>query len=227
VIRQVRLYPDPVLLEVCAPAGEADADRLVADLVDTMRSLPGCVGLAAPQIGEPLRVAVVDCSRHRASNAGNGLLALVNPRLVEGAGREVGREGCQSLPWWTVDVQRFRRIVVEARAGMPVWCTGIEARAVQHELDHLDGGDRPRPGGRRARDPPPADEPAAVAQLSRSAAAWGESAAICMSSIALPSGSRSQYCQLPSRPRTGSPVTSRPRPASSRSTARMSSTRRQ
>lgn len=139
MIRPVRLYPDPVLLQPCAPAGDADADRLLADLVDTMRSLPGCVGLAAPQIGEPLRVAVVDCSRHRASTAGNGLLALVNPRLVECAGREVGREGCQSLPWWTVDVQRHRRIVLEARPGVRTWSAGIEARAVQHELDHLDG----------------------------------------------------------------------------------------
>jgi peptide deformylase len=139
VIRPVRLYPDPVLIQRCAPASPEDAERVAADLVDTMRSLPGCVGLAAPQIGVPLRVAVVDCGRHRASTAGNGLLVLVNPRLVEGAGRELGREGCQSIPWYTVDVRRYRRVVVETGAGERVWCAGIEARAVQHELDHLDG----------------------------------------------------------------------------------------
>jgi len=139
LIRQVRIYPDPVLLQRCAAAGVGDAERLVADLVDTMRSMPGCVGLAAPQIGEPARVAVVDCSGHRASTATNGLLVLVDPRLVEGAGRELGREGCQSIPWYTVDVQRFRRVLVECAPGRRVWCSGIEARAVQHELDHLDG----------------------------------------------------------------------------------------
>lgn len=138
MIRPVRLYPDPVLFQRCAPASPADAERVAADLVDTMRSLPGCVGLAAPQIGEPLRVAVVDCSRHRASVAGNALLVLVDPVLVECAGRELGREGCQSIPWYTVDVKRHRRIVVEW-AGGRAWCVGIEARAVQHELDHLDG----------------------------------------------------------------------------------------
>jgi peptide deformylase len=139
VIRPVRIYPDPVLVQACRPASAAHAERVVADLVDTMRSLPGCVGLAAPQIGEPVRVAVVDCSRHRASAAGNGLMALVNPRLVEGAGHELGREGCQSIPWYIVDVRRFRRVVVECEPGRYAWSTGIEARAVQHELDHLDG----------------------------------------------------------------------------------------
>jgi peptide deformylase len=139
MIRPVRLYPDPALLQSCAPATPAEADRLVADLVDTMRSLPGCVGLAAPQIGEARRVAVVSCAAHRASTASNGLLVLVNPRLVEGVGREVGREGCQSIPWYTVDVKRWKRVVVEAEPGRLVWSSGIEARAIQHELDHLDG----------------------------------------------------------------------------------------
>jgi len=140
VIRRVRTYPDPVLLERCAPARPADAGRLVADLVDTMRALPRCVGLAAPQIGEPLRVAVVDCAGHPAATACNGLLVLVNPAIVEVAGSEVGREGCQSIPQYLVDVRRARRIVVRSEWTPPVaWCAGFEARAVQHELDHLDG----------------------------------------------------------------------------------------
>jgi peptide deformylase len=136
----VRTYPDAVLLERCAPAGAADADRLVADLVDTMRALPRCVGLAAPQIGEPLRVAVVDCGAHPAVTARSGLLALVNPVIVEAAGSEVGREGCQSIPQYLVDVRRSRRIVVRFDwAPRVAWCAGFEARAVQHEIDHLDG----------------------------------------------------------------------------------------
>jgi peptide deformylase len=112
---------------------------MVEDLVDTMRSLPKCIGLAAPQIGEPVRVAVVDCRSHRAASMHNGLLVLVDPRLIERAGGEVGREGCQSLPWYTVDVKRSKRIVVETQPGRLAWCSGLEARAVQHELDHLDG----------------------------------------------------------------------------------------
>jgi len=140
VVRRVRTYPDPVLLERCAPAGAADAERLVADLVDTMRALPRCVGLAAPQIGEPFRVAVVDCAAHPAATAGNGLLLLVDPVIVERAGSEVGREGCQSIPQYLVDVKRSRRIVVRSEwAPALAWCAGFEARAVQHELDHLDG----------------------------------------------------------------------------------------
>jgi peptide deformylase len=136
----VRTYPDPVLLERCAPAAPADAVRLVADLVDTMRALPRCVGLAAPQIGEPVRVAVVDCGEHPAAAARNGLLPLVNPVIVEAAGSEVGREGCQSIPQYLVDVRRSRRIVVRSDwAPRVAWCAGYEARAVQHEIDHLDG----------------------------------------------------------------------------------------
>ncbi|WP_338201374.1 peptide deformylase [Candidatus Nephthysia bennettiae] len=139
MIRPVRTYPDPVLLDRCQPASVSDAERVAADLVDTMRSLPRCVGLAAPQIGAPVRVAVVDCSRHPAAGAHNGLLLLCDPRILDAAGRELGREGCQSLPWYTVDVVRSRRIALEPEPGRLVWSSGFEARAIQHEIDHLDG----------------------------------------------------------------------------------------
>ena len=128
-----------MLLRRCESVGAAETERVVCDLVDTMRSLPRCVGLAAPQIGEPARVAVVDCSRHPAAAAHNGLLVLIDPRILEAAGREVGREGCQSLPWYTVDVARARRVLVASEPAGTVWSSGFEARAVQHELDHLDG----------------------------------------------------------------------------------------
>jgi peptide deformylase len=139
LIKPVRTYPDPVLLGRCEPADPSGAERVAADLVDTMRALPRCVGLAAPQIGVPLRVAVVDCSRHPAAGAHNGLLMLCDPRILQAAGRELGREGCQSLPWYTVDVVRSRRIVLEPEPGGLVWASGFEARAIQHEIDHLDG----------------------------------------------------------------------------------------
>jgi peptide deformylase len=139
LIKPIRLYPDPVLVQPCEAVGVSDAGQVTADLIDTMRSLPRCVGLAAPQIGEPVRVAVVDCTDHPAASSRNGLLVLIDPRIVEAAGREVGREGCQSLPWYTVDVARFRRVVVAGEPARTIWCSGFEARAVQHEMDHLDG----------------------------------------------------------------------------------------
>jgi peptide deformylase len=139
LIKPVRLYPDPVLLQPCEAVGVTKAEQVTADLIDTMRSLPRCVGLAAPQIGEAVRVAVVDCTDHPAASSRNGLLVLIDPRIVEAAGREVGREGCQSLPWFTVDVARFRRVVVAGGPARTIWCSGFEARAVQHEMDHLDG----------------------------------------------------------------------------------------
>ena len=109
------------------------------DLIDTMREAPGCVGLAAPQIGESVRMVVVDCSRHkRALDANNGLLVLVNPAVVESEGAEVAREGCLSIPHLTANVRRATRIVVGG-GGTRVESVGFEARCLQHEIDHLDG----------------------------------------------------------------------------------------
>jgi peptide deformylase len=108
------------------------------DLIDTMRSFPGCVGLAAPQIGELVRVAVVDCSEHPRAVDPNGLLVLVNPRIVRSEGDELGREGCLSIPDLTGNVRRATAIRVEA-GPVAVESGGFEARCIQHELDHLDG----------------------------------------------------------------------------------------
>jgi peptide deformylase len=113
------------------------------DLLDTMREAPGCVGLAAPQIGAEVRMVVVDCSAHpKAADANNGLLVLVNPVVVAEEGAEVGREGCLSIPHLTANVRRATSIVVESGAGgrvERVESVGFEARCLQHEIDHLDG----------------------------------------------------------------------------------------
>jgi peptide deformylase len=123
---------------VCRPAGREEAERVARDLIDTMRAFPGCVGIAAPQIGEPVRVAVVDCTGHPRAEDPNGLLVLVNPRIVRAEGAELGREGCLSIPDLTANVRRATAIAVEA-GQVAVRSVGFEARCIQHELDHLDG----------------------------------------------------------------------------------------
>jgi len=104
------------------------------DLIDTMRSFPGCVGIAAPQIGELVRVAVVDCTDHPRAENPNGLMVLVNPRITSSGGDELGREGCLSIPELTGNVRRASALEIDGKQSV-----GFEARCIQHELDHLDG----------------------------------------------------------------------------------------
>lgn len=137
-VRDVLLYPDPRLKQVCAPAQPEEAERVATDLLETMRDFGHCVGIAAPQIGEMVRVAVVDCSSHPKAEVNNGELVLVNPRVVEAEGAEIAREGCLSIPDLTANVRRTTRIVVE-HAGGRFESEGFEARCVLHEIDHLDG----------------------------------------------------------------------------------------
>jgi peptide deformylase len=144
--REVLVHPDPRLKQVARrlEPGERDlAERLAADLVDTMRAGPRCVGVAAPQVGELVRMVAVDCSGHPKAGDHHGLLVLVNPAVVQAEGSEIGREGCLSIPEITANVRRATAVVVEATdaAGAPlrIASTGFEARALQHEIDHLDG----------------------------------------------------------------------------------------
>lgn len=124
-----------------APVEKFDADlqQLIDDMIDTMYAAPG-VGLAAPQVGVPLRVCVIDLS---VGKRGGELLTLVNPEMVECEGMQLEDEGCLSVPGFTATVARPARVVVRAldREGKPRVIEGTEllARALQHELDHLDG----------------------------------------------------------------------------------------
>ncbi|MGZ5312311.1 MAG: peptide deformylase [Solirubrobacterales bacterium] len=136
--RDVLLYPHPALKQVAAPAQPADVERVGRDLLDTMLAHPGCVGIAAPQIGEPVRLIAVDVSGHPKAETSNGRLVLANPRVVEADGSEVMREGCLSIPELTANVRRATTVTVEHAEGR-LRCEGFEARCVLHELDHLDG----------------------------------------------------------------------------------------
>ena len=108
-----------------------------------MRGFTGCVGLAAPQIGEEVRIVVVDVTDHRRATVAHGLLALVNPVVADARGAEVAREGCLSIPDLTANVRRATAVVIEGTtpAGAPIRLEteGFEARCLLHEIDHLDG----------------------------------------------------------------------------------------
>jgi peptide deformylase len=145
-VRQSVLAPATVL---SSPAGEVDpldpdVLSLAADLLATPRSAAGCVGLAAPQVGVPLRVFSLDVTDHPRTKICHGALVLANPAVVSASRWERGREGCLSVPDLTGDVKRATRLVVHGvvpgtGAEVELETDGFEARALQHEIDHLDG----------------------------------------------------------------------------------------
>ncbi len=138
-VRDVRYLGDPVLREMCREVEEVDDDvrELADDLVDTMYAADG-IGLAAPQIGESLRVFVYDV-REKEFEPG----VLVNPRIVEAMGKQREVEGCLSIPGLDEVVERKEWVVVEGldRDGneVRIEAEGLLSRVLQHECDHLDG----------------------------------------------------------------------------------------
>lgn len=136
--------PDPRLKEVAEPVTAFDAElhAFLADLEETRLAGPAAVGIAAPQVGRPQRIAILDCSG-RPKVRSHGHLVLINPEIVHWEGYEVGREGCLSVPDYTGNVIRATHIRLKAQdpdgAPLEFEMEGFEARAAQHELDHLDG----------------------------------------------------------------------------------------
>jgi peptide deformylase len=108
-----------------------------------MRANQGCVGLAAPQLGDEVRIVVVDVSEHPRATRHHGLLVLVNPVIRLSSGGEIAREGCLSIPDLTANVKRATEVLVETSdpegETRAIEAEGFEARALQHEIDHLDG----------------------------------------------------------------------------------------
>ncbi len=144
-VRPVLVLPSAVLTRPSLPVGDIDdaARALSVDLVDTMRSRPACVGVAAPQIGVRLRAFAVDVTGHRKARSCSGLVVLFDPEVLVADDPEVAREGCLSVPDLTGDVARATRVVVRgltpAGAERVVEADAFEARALLHEVDHLDG----------------------------------------------------------------------------------------
>jgi peptide deformylase len=141
-VRPVVRLPERVLSERAHETSGTE-DELVRDLIDTMRASPACVGLAAPQIGLARRAIVVDVTGHKKTTTCHGMVVLLNPVLVAESGRELGREGCMSVPDFTANVARATAVTVGGIGadgeGVVLETDGFEARAFQHEIDHLDG----------------------------------------------------------------------------------------
>lgn len=143
-VRPVVRYPAAVLKSPASslePGPEAVA--ICEDLVETMRASPACVGLAAPQIGVGARAFAMDVTGHRKTQSCSGLVVLINPEIVSSDGSEVIREGCMSLPDLTGNVRRAAEVVVRGLTPegeeREIVADAFEARALQHEIDHLAG----------------------------------------------------------------------------------------
>ncbi len=145
-VRPVVTAPDPVLSQPCQPVSPSSPEtvRLAADLMATMAVSPGCVGLAANQLGVSARVFSLDVTGHPKTRTLHGPLVLVNPEIISASRKERAREGCMSVPDFTGDVRRASRLVLGGYlpgTGEPIEIetNAFEARACLHELDHIDG----------------------------------------------------------------------------------------
>jgi peptide deformylase len=140
-LREIKTYPDPVLLKKAVPVDEVDEDlrSLIDDMVETMYASSG-IGLAAPQVGVSKRLIIVDTS---AVEGEGSLLVLMNPEILESEGAESAEEGCLSLPGFTAEVKRAGKVLVRCLdvdgSEKTISAEGLLARALQHEIDHLEG----------------------------------------------------------------------------------------
>ena len=145
-VREVLLVPDARLKKSCDLVEDFDENlrAIIEDLEDTRRASPGCVGVAASQIGVLRRIAIVDTSQHQKHGAfSSGHIVLINPIITRREGEREGREGCLSLPDFTANVRRAFLVEVEyseqSGARKKLVAQDFEAVVVQHELDHVDG----------------------------------------------------------------------------------------
>ena len=141
MLRPILRLGDSILSETARPVDSItpEVETLIDDMIETMYAAPG-IGLAAPQVGVPLRIFVLDLSVGRDPTA---LHVMINPEFVERDGMQLEEEGCLSVPGFTSTVARPKRVVVKGlnRQGEThtLEGTGLLARALQHEIDHLNG----------------------------------------------------------------------------------------
>jgi peptide deformylase len=142
---EILKLPDPRLKQVASEVVcfNDELYRFINDLEETRQAGPAAVGIAAPQVGMLQRIVILDCSTTRRPVPNHGHLILVNPEIIEWDGFELGREGCLSVPDYTGNVIRAEHITVRAQdpqgEAREFEMEGFEARALQHEVDHLDG----------------------------------------------------------------------------------------
>lgn len=145
-VLEVVRAPHPVLATESAPVDPLDPDmiQLAADLVATMRVSPGCVGLAAPQVGVAAQMFSLDVTGHPKTRTCHGVFVLCNAVVVDASRNEKAREGCMSVPDFTGDVKRASRLTVTGvlpgtTETVTITTDAFEARALQHEIDHCNG----------------------------------------------------------------------------------------
>jgi peptide deformylase len=138
-------YPHQILRTMSESVLKVDDGirRIVNDMIETMYASPSCVGVAAPQVGYPLRIFVIDVSRKIGPKKNHGLLAMINPVLIYAEGEKITKEGCLSIPDFLGNVKRARNVIVRGLNPegneVEVLSQGLEAIAIQHEVDHLNG----------------------------------------------------------------------------------------
>ena len=141
MLRPILRLGDSILIEPTKPveAITPEIDKLIDDMIETMYAAPG-IGLAAPQVGASLKLFVIDLSLGKDPAA---LHVMINPEFVERDGMQLEEEGCLSLPGFTSTVARPKRVVVKGRnrdlEEYTIEGAGLLARALQHEVDHLNG----------------------------------------------------------------------------------------
>lgn len=140
-VREIKKYPEKVLREKTKPVSEFNSElqELIDDMIETMYAAPG-VGLAANQIGVSKQVTVIDVN---VGEEKSSLIVFVNPEIIYAEGENSSEEGCLSIPEYTTIVKRAERVKVKYfdRDGKPmeIDAEGLLAKALQHEIDHLNG----------------------------------------------------------------------------------------
>lgn len=138
---EICTYPDPILKQGAAPIEKVDDEicRLIDDMAETMYEAPG-IGLAANQVGKPVRLVVIDLQRPEYNH---GLIVLINPEIVSATGETACEEGCLSIPEYFAKVKRAEEVTVcgldRHGRSIQIEASGFLAVVLQHEIDHLEG----------------------------------------------------------------------------------------